>query len=129
MGVALGVVVYVVVCVCLVSTVCVVMGVAVCMCVVVAVVGLSAQQVQFLLSFSSLRLIDFTIYTGVTITSGRVEEGCLTEALVCKLALHEGALFSCDCFCGPGAGGLLDGVLDVVIHRHGHPGRSAGDFE
>ncbi len=37
-----------------------------------------------------------------------------------ELALHEGALISCHCFCALGAGGLLDGVLYVVIHRHGH---------
>lgn len=35
-----------------------------------------------------------------------------------ELARHEGALISC--FCAAGAGGLLDGVLYMIIHRHGH---------
>lgn len=52
MSMALGVVMNVVVCVCLVGSVCVV--VVVCVCVVVAVVNLSVQQVQFLLSLCSL---------------------------------------------------------------------------
>lgn len=33
---------------------------------------------------SYLRLIDLTVYAGVSITSGRVVEGCLTEALVLR---------------------------------------------
>lgn len=54
MRVALGVVVDMVVCVCLVGSVCVVMVVCVCLCVVVAVVSLSTQKVKFLLPLSSL---------------------------------------------------------------------------
>lgn len=35
-----------------------------------------------------------------------------------ELALHEGALISC--CCAFGAGGLLDCVLYIVVHRHSH---------
>lgn len=126
LGVGLGVVVRVVMGVSVVGSMCVVMVVVVCCCVSVSVVSLSGHCVQFLLSLSSLRLIDLTLHTGVSVTSGRVEEGSLTEALVSKLAGQEGAVIS---GCALGAGGLLDGVLHVVVHGHGHPGGSAADLQ
>lgn len=98
------------------------------MCVIVAVVSLSAQQVELLLSLSSLRLIDLTLYVDDFIISGGVVEGCLTEALVGELAVHEGALLSC-CFCAVRADGLLDAEFHIVIHTHGHPCCSTADFE
>lgn len=36
------------------------------------------------LNESYLRLIDLTLYIDASITSGRVEEGCLTQALVLR---------------------------------------------
>ncbi len=128
-SVALGVVVHVVVCVCLVGGVCLVMVAAKCVCISVTVVSLPAQQVQFLLSLSSLRLVDLTVYTDLAVTSGSQVMGSLTEALVSELALHDWALISCLFRCALGAGGLLDGVLYMVIHPHGHPSGSTCDFE
>lgn len=78
-----------------------------------AVVSLSAQQVELLLSLSSLRLIDLTGYLNNLIVIESVEEGCLTETLVSKLAFHGGAMFICSCPLG--AGGLLDGVFHMVL--------------
>lgn len=43
-----------------------------------------------------------------------------------KLAAHVGALFGGRLFYIPGADGLLDGVLYVVILPHGHLDRHTG---
>lgn len=111
----------------MVGSVCVVVAVVEVIFVGVAVVSLSAQQVQFLLPLSSLGLIDLTLYTDLT--SGRVEEGPLTEARVSELAVHDWALVSCHSFCALGACGLLDGILYIVIHGQSHPCGSTVDFD
>jgi len=111
---------------CAVGCVCVIVAVVVACPVGVSVVGLVGLVMQFLLPLSSLWLKDLTLHADHTFTSGSGIEGSLAEALVSKLAGHEGTVSTISSL---GAGGLLDGVFHIVIRAHREPRSSTANFE